>query len=140
MEATLVLFADAANLTEDGKLNLLGEFNILLSDAPPWGLVGRSLVARLEGHAGDVGHHTVAFRLLDQDRQLAWASGDSPFEVPKARLPGSPTRHLVIVALPPILLHHEGPHVMEILVDGTVCGSGEFHCIRHGDLPGRAQR
>jgi hypothetical protein len=74
IQVDLAVLADAANLSQEGKLNILGEFNILLSNTAPWTMVGRSLVLRLTGNAGDVGPHTIGFRILDSDRQLVWTS------------------------------------------------------------------
>lgn len=139
IEVDLALLVDAANLSDDGKLNLLGEFNILLRPEPPWALVGRSLVLRLQGDALDAGPHTVGLRLLDEDRNLLWASGDNQIDFPKAMIPGLPARALTIVGLPPMVLKVEGTYLLEILVDGVARRPGvEFHCVLKKDMPNRA--
>jgi hypothetical protein len=140
IEVTLAMLADAANLSNDGKLNVLGEFNLLLADEPPWAVVGRSLVVRFEGHAGDIGMHTAALRLLDEDRNLVWATADAQIEFPPAKLPGIRARAVMIVPLPPFALMAEGTYELEVFVDGAQRGRTELHCVLRRDMPGDAGR
>lgn len=139
LNVDLALLADAANLSDGGKLNILGEFNVLNTVAPPWALVGRSLVLRLVGNAGDEGTHTLGLRLLDPDRQLVWSSGDAQFEFAAAKIPGTVPRNAAIIELPPVMMRVEGPHELEILVDGQALESVELHCVLEGaSAPGDA--
>lgn len=139
IEVNLAILADAANTSAEGKLNILGEFNMLMTEAPPWMLVGRSLVVRLVGHAGDEGPHTVGLRLLDQDRNLVWSSGDAAIDFPRARVAGAPARLQAIMGLPPLILPTAGDYELEILIDGEAKGCIELYCILRGDVPGHAE-
>jgi hypothetical protein len=137
IQVQLAILADAANITNDNKLNILGEFNILGAAEPPWTILRRCLAVRLIGDATDEGSHTVGLRVLDQDRNLVWSTNDRPLDFPRAKIPGTPARFLIVTELPPVVLHTEGPHELEILVDGTPRGSVDFYCVLM-NLPGRA--
>lgn len=138
IEVNLALLAEAANTSAQSQFNILGEFNALLADEPPFGFVGKVLVLRFIGDPGDAGPHMFALRLLDQDRNLVWASSDAEVEFPKAAIPGIPARLQSISAMPPIALPSEGGYELEILVDGVVKGRIELHCILRRNMPGNA--
>lgn len=138
IEVNLAILAEAANTSAQSQLNILGEFNSLVVVEPPWGLVGRVLVVRFVGNPADAGPHIFALRLVDQDRELVWASSDAQVEFPKSRITGIPARLQAISPLPPILLPSEGGYELEILVDGVVKDCIELYCILQSNMPADA--
>jgi len=69
MHVSFALFADAANLSQEGKLNILGVFDALQVASLPAIHPRAHLVVHLKGSGVDVGAHTVSFRWL-----RAWTS------------------------------------------------------------------
>lgn len=116
MHVSFALFADAANLSQEGKLNILGVFDALHVSQFPAVHPRATLVLRLKGTREDVGAHEVAMRWVNPAGQELWSSvgtidlGALPDDVMEADLP-------VIAALD---LPADGPggYAMEIAVDG----------------------
>ena len=53
MDVTLALLCDAANVTEDGKLNVIGQFDHVLVDTYPLRMWPKCIVLRLAGTPDD---------------------------------------------------------------------------------------
>ena len=70
MRLTLGLLADAANVTAENKINILGEFNLIQTPVLPVTLASFTLVLRLEADANEPAEHTFGVRLLDDDGDL----------------------------------------------------------------------
>ena len=64
MHVTFALFADAANLSQEGKLNILGVFDALQVGTLPALHPRATLVVHLKGNALDVGSHRVSLRWM----------------------------------------------------------------------------
>jgi len=134
IELNLALLADAANVATTGQLNILGEFNSLVTDSVPAGMTGKVLVFRLTGTAGDAGPCTLTLRLVDQDRVLVWATSDYALEFPRTRLSGTPARVQAISPLPPLIFPAFGTYELEFLLGGGVIGHIDIHVVRQGDI------
>ena len=77
MHVSFALFADAANLSQEGKLNILGVFDALQVATLPAIHPRAHLVVHLKGSGVDMGSHTVSFRWLSPSGQELWnSSGD----------------------------------------------------------------
>ena len=77
MHVSFALFADAANLSQEGKLNILGVFDALQVASLPAIHPRAHLVVHLKGTGVDMGAHTVSFRWLSPSGQELWnSSGD----------------------------------------------------------------
>jgi len=74
MQVAFALFADAANLSQEGKLNVLGVFDALQVGAMPAVHPRAHLVVRLKGDASDVGRHTVTLRWVNPQGSELWNS------------------------------------------------------------------
>ena len=74
MHVSFALFADAANLSQEGKLNVLGVFDALQVATLPAVHPRAHLVVHLKGNSLDVGSHTVALRWLNPSGQELWSS------------------------------------------------------------------
>lgn len=61
MHVSFALFADAANISQEGKLNILGVFDALQVAALPAVHPRATMVVRLKAHAEDAGRHTLGF-------------------------------------------------------------------------------
>jgi hypothetical protein len=61
MHVSFALFADAANISQEGKLNILGVFDALHVQQLPAVHPRATMVVRLKALPGDVGRHTLGF-------------------------------------------------------------------------------
>jgi hypothetical protein len=93
MQVAFALFADAANLSQEGKLNVLGVFDALQVASLPAVHPRAHLVVHLKGTATDVGRHTVTLRWINPQGSELWTStgemnvGQPPAGVTEMDLP-----------------------------------------------------
>ena len=77
MQIAFALLADAANLSQEGKLNILGVFDAVQVQQLPAVHPRANLVIRLKGTRADVGMHRITMRWLDPGgRELVSSSGE----------------------------------------------------------------
>lgn len=137
MHVSFALFADAANLSQEGKLNILGVFDAVHAGAGFPSMHPRAtLVVRLKGTPADAGVHSMGLRWLGPRGQELWSSsaeltvGTAPGHVGELDMP-------VVVSVD---LPLDGPGLFRMLVelDGVVHGEVPLHV--HGAVsipPGR---
>lgn len=93
MQVAFALFADAANLSPEGKLNVLGVFDALQVGSIPAVHPRAHLVVHLKGTPTDVGRHTVTLRWINPQGSELWTStgelnvGQPPSGVTEMDLP-----------------------------------------------------
>jgi hypothetical protein len=93
MQVAFALFSDAANLSQEGKLNVLGVFDALQVGSLPAVHPRAHLVVHLKGTPTDVGRHTVTLRWVNPDGSELWTStgelnvGQPPTGVTEMDLP-----------------------------------------------------
>lgn len=93
MQVAFALFADAANLSQEGKLNVLGVFDALQVGTFPAVHPRAHLVVHLKGTATDAGRHTVTLRWINPQGSELWTStgelnvGQPPSGVTEMDLP-----------------------------------------------------
>lgn len=74
MQVAFAVFADAANLSQEGKLNVLGVFDALQVGTLPAVHPRAHLVVHLKGSPADVGRHTVTLRWVNPSGNELWTS------------------------------------------------------------------
>src|SRR3954471_5695438 len=117
MHVSFALFADAANLSQEGKLNILGVFDALQVASLPAIHPRAHLVVHLKGSGVDVGAHTVSFRWLSPSGQELWnSSGDLNVGAPP---PGVAEMDLPLIAQLDLPMDAAGPYTMAIAIDGN---------------------
>ncbi|HTJ23756.1 MAG TPA: hypothetical protein VL383_15235 [Gemmatimonadaceae bacterium] len=117
MHVSFALFADAANLSQEGKLNVLGVFDALQVASLPAVHPRAHLVVHLKGSAADLGAHTVSFRWLNPSGQELWSSsGDLNVGAPP---PGIAEMDLPLIAQLDLPMDAAGPYTMAIAIDNT---------------------
>jgi hypothetical protein len=118
MYVAFALLADAANVAADGKLNILGVFDVLRAASLPALHPRVHLVAKLKAQAADAGTHRLALQvtgpggatLLGTEVQVE--IGTLPPGVSEADIP--------LVQAFDLPLERPGPHAVLLLVDGRV--------------------
>ena len=117
MDVDLAVLADAANMTENGKLNILGAFdNFNLGPSFPAQSPTFAIVARIVAHPSEFGGHDLVIRLADADgKELAKL--EAHFEVARKRASAKPARIPVILQAQ-VKFQEPGEYVFDVLIDG----------------------
>ena len=118
MHITLAVLADYANVTADGKLNILGIFDRMNVTNLPAVHPQMNLVLRLEAHAAERDRsHPVEIRLIEPD-------GQTIFEVKGEIVPqGDPGQSIStnqILTLNNLQLNKTGEYTFVVLVNNDV--------------------
>lgn len=132
MEVDLAVVADAANVSQEGKLNVLGVFDTIWAREFPFRHSAMVFVLRLHADFTEQGDHAMQVRLIDADGgQMFKAEG--PVKVP-AGTPGRPVRPHVILTLNSISFPAPGDYSFEVTLDGSHLRSVPLHVLA---VPGR---
>lgn len=125
MRVSFALFADAANLSMEGKLNVLGVFDALQVGALPTVHPRAHVVVRLEGGPGDVGSHVLTLRWLNpQGNELWTSSGELNVAAPP---PGVTDLDFPLIAAVDLPLDSVGTYHMALGIDGAAHGDVKLH-------------
>ena len=117
MHVALALLADGANVTREGKLNLLGIFDTIFARTFPVTHPQMQLVLRFEAEPHEAG------KRRDVEVQFLAGDGRPLFRLPGAvmvqqRTVGDTVRMDQIVTLNNVQLEHPGPYRFHVVVDG----------------------
>ena len=125
MHVTFALFADAANLSQEGKLNILGVFDAVQVGQLPTVHRNASLVLRLKGTSEDAGTHTVTLRWVGPDGAELWNSqGELRVEVP---VQGAGEMDLPLIAAIDLPMNQPGAYAMHIALDDHPSATVPLH-------------
>ena len=117
MEVTLALLADYANVTREGKLNVMGIFSIINAPALPWVHPQMQLVLELEAGAAEWDtQKDIEIKLLDVDAKQVVAVKGS-VKVPRGE-PGRRARINSIMTFSNVKFDIQGDYVFAILIGG----------------------
>jgi len=133
MEVDLAVIADAANVSQEGKLNILGVFDTIWAREFPFRHASMVFVVRMNADFTEQGAHRMEVRLMDADgRQLFRAEG--PMQVPGA-IPGRPHKPHVIMGLSGISFSMPGDYSFEVMVDGQLMKSVPLYVMKTPATP-----
>ena len=119
MNVTMAVLADGANLSQEGKLNILGIFDALNAESFPTVHPEMKLVVQFEAGIAEVGKvHQVEIQLMDSD-------GRKPFVVNGQVVvgdvkPGTVFKTNSILNIRGVTFEKPGDFVFNILVNGEV--------------------
>ena len=120
MQISFALFADAANLSQEGKLNILGVFDAVQVGGIPTVHPRAHLVVRLKGGREDVGNHRVTMRWLNPGGNELWSTtgelniGQPPSGVMELDLP--------LIAAIDLPIDSAGEYSLQIALDDEYRG------------------
>jgi hypothetical protein len=115
MKVPLALICDAANVSREGKLNILGVFSALRARQFPCVHPSLTLVVGLEATYTERGEHSVDIRLVDADGgELLKLDGHVHVQ---SERPGHPITTQAVLQLNNITFPHSGTYTVDILVD-----------------------
>ncbi len=116
MHIAFALFADAANLSQEGKLNILGVFDTLHVGALPTLHPRATLVVRVKGTTADVGTHVLGMSWINPSGQELWGSqGELGVGTPP---PGTIELDFPLVAALDLPIDQTGTFTMRLSIDG----------------------
>jgi len=132
MHLSFALFADGANLSQEGKLNILGVFDAMQVASFPSVHPRAHLVVRLKGTRADVGVHQVVLSWKNPQGSELWNS-NGQLDI------GAPPPQVTEIDMPliaPIDLPLDGPGVytMTITLDRERQGELRLH-VRDAATP-----
>jgi len=117
MDVTLALLADYANVTREGKLNVMGLFTIINAPALPWVHPQMQLVLELEAGAAEWDTQKgIEIKLLDTDANQILAVQGS-VKVPRGEA-GRRVHINSIMTFGNVKFNAEGDYVFAILIGG----------------------
>ena len=116
MNVPLALLADSANISQEGKLNVLGAFSNINAASFPAVHPAMVLVLQLEASPAEYGR-TRQFEaaFLDSDgKQIAEFKADLQMYAPDD--PSVPSNDYVLINIPPMPFPHAGDYAVHVLI------------------------
>jgi hypothetical protein len=119
MELTLCALADAANTSEDGKVNLLGVFSSIYAMQVPATHPTMSLAMIFRASAGEKGRmYQVSIKLIDPDGNQIGPTPEFGLSVPQDA-PGLAPAANIVINLQQLQFPKYGNYAFDILVNGN---------------------
>ncbi|HEX9485195.1 MAG TPA: hypothetical protein VF929_11470 [Gemmatimonadaceae bacterium] len=116
MHVSFAVFADAANLSQEGKLNILGVFDALQVASLPALHPRATLVVHLKGAPSDAGPHRVSLQWVSPSGSELWSSdGELGVATPPAAVTEMDFPLIAQLDLP---LDVAGRYTMRVGLDG----------------------
>ena len=129
MYVSFALFADAANLSQEGKLNILGVFDALQVGGVPAVHPRATLVVRLKADGEDAGTHRLGLQWTGPDGEELWSShGELEVGPPP---PGAMDIDIPVIATIDLPIREGGTHLMRVLLDDDLAAELVLH-VRAG--------
>lgn len=119
MNVSLAVLADYANVSREGKLNIMGIFDRIFARQLPGQFPPMQVVVRLDAHFAEMGReHTIQIQLQDPDGEIVFdISGNfTPMGGQAGEV--APLNH--IISLGNLPLRKAGGHSVVIWVDGDL--------------------
>jgi hypothetical protein len=118
MYCSFALFADAANLSQEGKLNVLGVFDALHVASVPAVHPRATLVVRLKASPDDAGTHALVLTWVAPNGEEIWSSsGEVEVHTPP---PGAIEVDIPVIAAIDLPIAEAGIHLMRVELDSEV--------------------
>ena len=125
MHISFAVFADGANLSQEGKLNVLGVFDALAVGGFPAVHPRTHFVVRLKGSVDDAGAHRLTFSWVNPEEEILWSS-DGELNVAPGPNPAF-EMDLPIIAVIDLPLNQAGPYTMQVSLDGDLVAEVKLH-------------
>ena len=130
MDVTLAVCCDAANVSREGKLNLLGIFNSIHAAQFPCTHPHMALVLRVEARLGEEGTYPLELKLVDEDgHELFAIAGQVTLQGGE---PGRPMTAQTIMDINNFQMPRPGTYAFEIFIDKRHMRSVQIHAFSDG--------
>jgi hypothetical protein len=124
MHISFAVFADAANLSQEGKLNILGVFDAVHVAGLPTIHPRTHFVVRLKANGDDTGQHKLTFRWLSPFEEELWSSSGEMTVAPSPN-PAFEV-DLPIIAVVDLPLNVTGQYTMQVTLDGALTATARL--------------
>jgi hypothetical protein len=133
MHISFAVFADAANLSQEGKLNILGVFDAVQVAGLPTIHPRTHFVVRLKADGDDTGPHKLTFRWLSPLEEELWSSSGEMSVAQNA----NPVFELdlPIIAVVDLPLNVAGQYTMQVALDGQPTASARLFVTAPSQQP-----
>ena len=125
MYISFALFADAANLSQEGKLNILGVFDAVQVAELPAIHPRTTLVLRIKAEPADAGAHRLGLRWVSPEGTELWST-EGELNV-KPTLGSAGDVDFPLIAALDLPLDEPGEYAMEIELDGEAAAEIPLH-------------
>lgn len=118
MEVVFAVLADSANVSKEGKLNILGNFAQITANSFPVRHPEMQLVLRMEASPAEIGlQKKLEMSLMDEDgARISGFSADFP--VPEPEKPGEMVNMQSIIRIIDTVFPKAGRYVINVLING----------------------
>ena len=120
MEVSLAVLADSANVSVEGKLNILGEFDTVFAKETPTALPMMVLVLRLEAEPNEAKSYPLEIRVVDEKKEVVGKLGGARVDFPKPPRSGVPRRSQTILNIQGAYFPAHGAYGFEVWVGGKL--------------------
>lgn len=131
MDVTLAVCCDAANVSREGKLNLLGIFNSIHASQYPCTHPHLALVLRVEAGIGEEGAYPLEIKLVDDDGHELFKVGGQ-VHLQGAR-PGRPMTAQTVMDINNVHFPRPGTYAFEIFLANRHARSVPVHVLEDSD-------
>ena len=134
MDVTFAVVADYANVSREGKLNVMGIFDRVFVRQLPARFPAMQLVIRLEADFAELEtEHAIRVQLADPD-------GEAVFDIdgaftPRGGRPGEKTSVNHVLQLGNLPLQTPGPHRILVWIDGDLKREVPIHVVQAPEPP-----
>lgn len=137
MHPQLTVLADSANISQEGKLNILGEFNTLFAESVPVAHPIIWFVSKLELGAGDFGQHRVLLRLVNEDGDTVLPPLTASMELPQPQVySGDPLFVPLMLQVQNAQFPDYGTYTFELRVDDAIVATALLFVRQPPQQPG----
>jgi hypothetical protein len=127
MRSVLTALADAANVSKEEKLNILGEFDLIDTPSLPVTWPKMVFVAKLKTSEADLGTHQIQLRVLDEDMHLVAVIAHGTLIIPENSNPGIESGLPFIVPIHYAHFARTGTYLFQLAIDAQVCCEAQLH-------------
>jgi len=117
MKVRLAVLADAANVSREGKLNILGEFNLIWTQVFPAVCPRMFMVLKVEADPGEAPTKLLRLRFLDQDSQPVGPLIECEISLTQRFRSGVPISGIVMLEFRDAVFPREGTYELEVTSD-----------------------
>ena len=128
MDVDLAVIADAANVSQEGKLNILGVFDTIWASTFPFRHSVMVFVLRFSADFTEQGAHALEVRLMDADGEQLFKA-EEPLQV-MGGVPGRPIRPHVVMGLNGVTFQRPGDYSFEVMMAGRHMRSVPLHVVQ----------
>lgn len=119
MDVVFAVLADAANVSQEGKLNILGNFANITANTFPARHPAMQLVIRMEASPAEVGQDKkMEVVIMDEDANKIGGFG-ADFKVPPPKRSGERVQMLIVMGLLDTVFPKKGKYAIVVLVNGN---------------------